>query len=52
MFILYYSDTDSAFVNVNLEEIYPELVEKGLGKLKLEYEFIKAVFLAPKVYGV
>lgn len=51
LFILYYSDTDSAFVNVNLEEIYPELVGKGLGKLKLEYEFIKAVFLAPKVYG-
>jgi hypothetical protein len=48
---LYYSDTDSAFIEGNLEDIYPELVGSNLGQLKPEYEFKEAVFLAPKVYG-
>jgi DNA polymerase type B, organellar and viral len=51
LFKLYYSDTDSAFVNVSLEQIFPNLVGNKLGQLKLEQEFLKAVFLAPKVYG-
>lgn len=51
LFKLYYSDTDSAYVNVDLEQIYPHLVGNKLGQLKLEHEFLKAVFLAPKVYG-
>jgi DNA polymerase type B, organellar and viral len=48
---LYYSDTDSAFIDGNLEDIYPELVGTELGQLKPEYELDDAVFLAPKVYG-
>jgi len=52
LFKLYYSDTDSIFLDVDLELILPHLVGRGLGQLKLEHEFSKAVFLAPKVYGV
>lgn len=47
---LYYKDTDSIFIEGSLESIYPELVGKGLGQLKPEYDFKEAVFLAPKVY--
>jgi hypothetical protein len=46
---LLYTDTDSAYVEGELD---PSLVGKELGKFKLEYIFKKAVFLAPKVYGV
>lgn len=51
LFKLYYSDTESAFIDVNLEKIYPELVGKKLGQLKLENIFDKALLLGPKVYG-
>jgi hypothetical protein len=51
LFKLYYTDTDSAFIDKDLDKFYPELVGSELGKLKLEYEFKEAVFLAPKVYG-
>lgn len=51
LFKLYYSDTDSIFIDVNLENIYPDLVGTALGQLKPEYEFDEACFLAPKVYG-
>jgi hypothetical protein len=51
LFKLYYSDTDSAFLDINLDKYEPNLIGKELGKLKLEYEFITALFLAPKVYG-
>ena len=51
LFNLYYSDTDSAFVDVDLVKFYPHLIGNELGQLKLEYENLKAVFLAPKVYG-
>ena len=45
---LYYSDTDSIYVNKPLPE---ELIDsKILGKLKIEYILNKAIFLAPKVY--
>jgi hypothetical protein len=48
-FNLYYSDTDSAIV----EKVLPEsMVGKELGLVKLEYAIKKAVFLAPKVYGL
>ena len=48
-FHIYYSDTDSAFIDGELPE---EMVGKGLGQLKLEYVIKKAVFLAPKVYAL
>ena len=48
---LYYSDTDSIYIEGNLVDIYPDLVGKGLGQLKPDYDFKEAVFLAPKVYG-
>jgi len=51
LFKLYYSDTDSAFIDGNLEDIYPNLIGNKLGQLKPEYDFKKALFLAPKVYG-
>jgi hypothetical protein len=48
-FKLYYSDTDSAITN---KPIPNEMVGKELGQMKLEYKIKKAVFLAPKVYGL
>nr|QWO71383.1 DNA polymerase [Termitomyces sp. Mi165-7] len=47
-FELYYSDTDSIDINRPLPENF---VGKGLGQMKLEHIFKKAVYLAPKVYG-
>ena len=46
--IIYYSDTDSLYVNMELDNKY---IGPELGKLKLEHIFNDAVFLAPKVYG-
>jgi hypothetical protein len=48
-FHLFYSDTDSIFIDGELPE---EMIGKGLGQLKLEYIVKKAVFLAPKVYAL
>jgi hypothetical protein len=48
-FNLYYSDTDSAVVDAQLPI---ELVGSALGQMKLEYTINKAIFLAPKVYGL
>ena len=48
-FNLYYSDTDSAFID---KELPAELVGSALGQVKLEYVINKAVFLAPKVYAL
>lgn len=50
---LYYTDTDSIFVNLppaELELIYPNIIGKGIGQLKLEYSIYRAVFLGPKAY--
>jgi hypothetical protein len=45
---LYYSDTDSIVTNLELDN---SLVDKNeLGKLKLEHEIEKAIFIAPKLY--
>lgn len=49
LFTLYYSDTDSIFVDRPLPE---EFVGSFLGQMKLEYVINKAVFLAPKVYAL
>jgi hypothetical protein len=48
-FNLYYSDTDSIIID---KELPSEFVGDELNQLKLEYEINKAVFLAPKVYGL
>lgn len=48
-FNLYYSDTDSVVVDKPLPSI---MVGKELGQLKLEHVIKRAVFLAPKVYGL
>ena len=48
-FKLYYSDTDSAVIDQPLPEY---MVGNQLGQLKLEHTISKAVFLAPKVYGL
>jgi len=48
-FNLYYSDTDSAVTDAELPSI---LVGPELGQFKLEYVINRAVFLAPKVYGL
>ena len=45
---LYYSDTDSIFINKPLPK---SLIGNKLGQLKLENVIERAVFLAPKVYG-
>jgi DNA polymerase elongation subunit (family B) len=46
---LYYSDTDSIVIDQPLPE---EFVGTNLGQLKLEHTIDRAVFLAPKVYGL
>lgn len=51
---LYYTDTDSIFVNKSPEEmneLFPGIIhDTKLGKLKQEYAIKNAVFLAPKCY--
>lgn len=47
-YIIYYSDTDSLFLNKPLEAKH---VGTELGQMKLENIFKEAVFLCPKVYG-
>jgi hypothetical protein len=49
LFKLYYSDTDSIVINKPLPT---ELVGTALGQMKLENTISKAVFIAPKVYGL
>lgn len=46
---VYYTDTDSIITNKPLKN---SLVGNLLGQFKLEYVIDKAVFLAPKVYGL
>jgi len=46
---LYYSDTESGVIDQPLPE---SMVGNELGQLKLEHVINKAVFLAPKVYGL
>lgn len=48
-FNLYYSDTDSAITDRPLPSF---MVGNALGQFKLEYIIRRAVFLAPKVYGL
>lgn len=48
-FNLYYSDTDSIFIDGSLPG---ELVGNAIGQFKLEYEVRRGVFIAPKVYSV
>lgn len=48
--IVYYYDTDSIITNIKLND---ELIdEKEIGKYKLEYEFNKGIFIAPKIYFI
>jgi hypothetical protein len=49
LFNLYYSDTDSIVIDSKLPD---NIVGNELGQVKLEYTVEKAVFLAPKVYGL
>ena len=48
-FNLYYSDTDSAAIDKELPE---SMIGNALGQFKLENVVDRAVFLAPKVYGL
>ena len=48
-FNLYYSDTDSAVIDSQLPS---NMIGNGLGQMKLEHIINKAIFLAPKVYGL
>jgi DNA polymerase type B, organellar and viral len=48
-FKLFYSDTDNIVVDRPLPSF---MVGNGLGQFKLEYVIERAVFLAPKVYGL
>lgn len=45
----YYTDTDSIFVKHKIDQKY---IGSELGDFKLEYEFKKAYFIAPKVYYI
>jgi DNA polymerase elongation subunit (family B) len=51
---LFYTDTDSIYTSLSPEQMneqYPGIVSNsGLGKLKLEGIFKRAIFLAPKCY--
>lgn len=46
---LYYSDTDSLYIDTELDPKY--ISDSILGKFKLEKIFEKALFLAPKMYA-
>jgi hypothetical protein len=46
---LYYSDTDSIVID---KPLHSNLVGSNIGQLKLEHTIDRAVFLAPKVYGL
>ncbi|OAX30510.1 hypothetical protein K503DRAFT_705180, partial [Rhizopogon vinicolor AM-OR11-026] len=46
---LYYSDTDSIIIDKPLSD---DKIGNNLGQVKLECTIKKAVFLAPKVYGL
>jgi dsRNA-specific ribonuclease len=46
---IYYSDTDSIVTNKPLPD---NLVGKEIGKLKLEHEFYRGLFIAPKLYYI
>lgn len=48
-FNLYYSDTDSIFIDKPLPD---DLIGNDLGKMKLEYVINKAVFLGTKMYSL
>lgn len=48
LFDLLYTDTDSAFTDKAIDS---KFIGQKLGQLKLEHDFVKVVFLAPKVYG-
>jgi hypothetical protein len=48
-FNLYYSDTDSAVIDKPLPS---HMIGNKLGQMKLEHNINRAVFLAPKVYGL
>ena len=48
-FNLYYTDTDSVVIDQELPE---SMIGQNLGQLKLEHTIDRAVFLAPKVYGL
>jgi len=45
---LYYTNTDSIYID---RPLHNKFIGKALGLMKLEYNFIEATFLAPKVYG-
>jgi hypothetical protein len=45
----YYTDTDSIFLEKKLDK---KFLGVDLGEFKLEYEFIEAYFIAPKVYYI
>ena len=47
-FNLYYSDTDSIFIDIWL---YRKYVGSEIGQFKLEYALKEAVFLGPKIYA-
>jgi len=49
LYKIYYSDTDSAAINKPLPSF---MVGSALGQFKLEHVVKRAVFLAPKVYGL
>jgi hypothetical protein len=48
-FNLYYSDTDSAVTDAPIPD---SMIGTELGQMKLEHTITKAVFLAPKMYGL
>ena len=47
---LFYTDTDSIYINKPLDDDF--ISDKKLGKMKLEFIADKAIFIAPKVYGL
>jgi hypothetical protein len=45
---LYYTDTDSIFIDSDLDKIF---LNNEIGNFKLEYTFKEVVFLGPKIYA-
>jgi len=50
LFKLYYSDTDSIIIDIDLETINKDIIGSKLSEWKLETIYLKALFLALKVY--
>lgn len=55
IFRLYYTDTDSLHISIfdkkKFDVMFPGIIGSRIGQFKIEVEFKKVVYVAPKVYA-